>query len=120
MDFGYTISRDRQIDYDKLSRKIYEEVVKAEPSVVACISCGSCAATCTAGQYTDFSLRKFILMLRRGNNLEVSQHIDKCMLCGKCQLICPMGVNTRGLIYAIQSILENSEERINRYQNASI
>ncbi len=116
-DFGYTISCDRQIDFDKLSRSMYLEVKKAEPSVDACISCGTCAATCTAGQFTDFSLRKFILLLRRGDSLSVIQSIDKCMLCGKCQLVCPMGVNTRGLIYSIQVISRRIECRNRRVVN---
>jgi heterodisulfide reductase subunit C len=104
-DFGYRISRDRQIDYDSLSRAMYNELKKAEPSVEACISCGTCAATCTAAQFTDFSLRRYILLLRRGDSTEVIQNIDKCMLCGKCQLVCPMGVNTRAVIYTIQKIM---------------
>ena len=108
-DFGYTITRDRQVDYDKLSRTMYRELEKAEPSVAACISCGTCAATCTAAQFTDFSLRRYILLLRRGDVTDVLQNIDKCMLCGKCQLVCPMGVNTRGVIFSIQEISRRSE-----------
>jgi heterodisulfide reductase subunit C len=106
INFGYTISRDRQIDYDKLSRNIYNQLKLTEPSVDACINCGTCAATCSAAQFTDFSLRKFILLLRRGDTQEVVNNIDKCMLCGKCQLACPMGVNTRNLIYSVQQIIE--------------
>ncbi len=30
----------------------------------------------------------------------------KCMLCGKCQLVCPRGVNLRNLILAIHNALE--------------
>jgi heterodisulfide reductase subunit C len=106
-NFGYTINHDRQIDYDALPRHIYQELKKMEPSVNACISCGTCAATCSAGQFTDYSLRKYILLLRRGSDLEVVQNIDKCMLCGKCLLVCPMGVNTRNVIQSIQKIIKN-------------
>lgn len=112
-NFGYSIGRDRQIDYDKLSRMIYQKLKTDEPSVVTCISCGTCAATCTAAQFTDFSLRKYILLLRRGETLEVVQNIDKCMLCGKCQLACPMGVNTRGVIVSIQRIIGEMAEPSN-------
>lgn len=103
-NFGYTINQDRQIDYDSLSKDLYQKLKKAEPSVKACISCGTCAATCTAGQFTNFSLRKYIIMLRRGHYKEVVQNIDKCMLCGKCLLVCPMGVNTRNVILSIQKL----------------
>jgi len=107
-DFGYAMSRDRQIDFDSLSREIYKELSILEPSVNACISCGTCSATCSAAQYTNFSLRKYILLLRRGEHKEVAENIDKCMLCGKCQLACPMGVNTRNIVYSIQKILSKN------------
>jgi heterodisulfide reductase subunit C len=119
-DFGYTISRDRQIDYDSLSREIYKALSDMEPTVNACISCGTCAATCSAAQFTNFSLRRYILLLRRGEHKEVAENIDKCMLCGKCQLVCPMGVNTRNVIYNLQNILRNrvkSQEPSIKYQD---
>ena len=103
-DFGYSISRDRQIDYDLTSRHVYQKLREWEPTVNACISCGTCAATCSAAQFTSFSLRKFILLLRRGQNQEVFDNIDKCMLCGKCQMACPMGVNTRNVVLGIQHL----------------
>ena len=106
-NFGYTINRDRQIDYDALPKYIYQELKKMEPSVNACISCGTCAATCSASQYTDYSLRKYIILLRRGSDAEVIENIDKCMLCGKCLLVCPMGVNTRNVVQSIQKIIRN-------------
>jgi heterodisulfide reductase subunit C len=108
IDFGYTISRDRQIDYDALSRDFYNALIAKEPTVKACISCGTCAATCSAGQFTDYSLRRMILLVRRGDLSDVKTSVHKCMLCGKCQLACPMGVNTRNLIFSIQELLENA------------
>jgi heterodisulfide reductase subunit C len=102
IDFGYNIHRDRQIDYDSLSRDLLEKVQKAEPSIKACISCGTCAATCSAAQFTDFSLRKLILLTRRGYTKDMNNMVHKCMLCGKCQIICPMGVNTRNLVLTLQ------------------
>ena len=117
-NFGYTITRDRQIDFDKLPRDIYRELCQKEPSVKACISCGTCGATCSAAQFTDFSLRKYILLLRRGDHKEVAQNIDKCTFCGKCQLACPMGVNTRNVIHSIQQIITSNLITLN--ENAGI
>ena len=107
MEFGYTINHDRQINFDALSKDVYLKLKAREPSVVACISCGTCAATCSAAQFTDFSLRRYILLLRRGCTDEVEENIDKCMLCGKCQLVCPMRVNTRNVVLSIQEVLSN-------------
>lgn len=108
-NFGYAVNRDRQIDFDANSRAIHALVAKAEPTVNLCISCGSCAATCSAGHFTDFSLRKVILLLRRGETQNLDTEVQKCMLCGKCQLICPRNVNTRNLIIQISKALYNNK-----------
>lgn len=104
-DFGYKISKDRQVNFDENDKKLFREVALSEPSVYRCISCGTCSATCSAAQFTSYSLRKMILLLKRGEDREVISSVSKCMLCGKCQLACPMGVNTRNLILAIQNAI---------------
>ena len=60
------------------------------------MGCGSCSATCTAGPYSRMSLRKVILGLQRGQ--DVRPMLKGCMLCGKCTMVCPRGINTRQLI----------------------
>lgn len=102
INFGYSINHDRQLDYDALSRSMYNYIVSKEPSVKACISCGTCAATCSAAQFTNFSLRRMILLARRGEVKDLVKTSQSCMLCGKCQILCPMGVNTRNLLLTIQ------------------
>ncbi len=112
-NFGYTVTRDRQIDFDSNNQDICKIVAKAEPTLNLCISCGSCAATCTAGQFTDFSLRQVILLLRRGETKDLDKEVSKCMLCGKCQLVCPRNVNTRNLVIQIsKAMYENKMQRI--------
>ena len=108
MKFGYSIQRDNQIDFDKNDLSLYNEVKKKEPSILMCMSCGSCAATCSAAQYTEFSLRKIILQVARGEVTNMGNEIQKCMLCGKCHLACPRGVNTRNIILVIKTYLESS------------
>jgi heterodisulfide reductase subunit C len=111
-DFGYKISKDRQINFDQNKRQLFEEVASLEPSVYRCISCGTCSATCSAAQFTSYSLRKMILLLKRGEDTEVISSISKCMLCGKCQLACPMGVNTRNLILGIQNAVKKLSSNV--------
>jgi heterodisulfide reductase subunit C len=96
--FGFTISKGRQIDYDANDRQIADYIYKHEPSFRICIECGCCSATCTTGNFTRFSLRELQILLKRGENEPVRQQIKKCMLCGKCTLVCPRGVNTRNII----------------------
>jgi len=96
--FGFTILKERHINYDANDRSIAEYIESREPSFRLCIECGCCAATCTTGNYTRFSLRELQIFLRRGENNLVRDNIKKCMLCGKCMLVCPRGVNTRNVV----------------------
>ncbi len=93
--FGFTISKGRQIDYDSNDRRIAEYIFEKEPSFRLCIECGGCSATCTSGNFTGFSLREINILIKRGENDQVRQKLKKCMLCGKCILVCPRGVNTQ-------------------------
>ncbi len=96
--FGFTISKGRQIDYEANNRYVAEYINRFEPSFRICIECGCCSATCTTGNFTRFSLRELQILLKRGENEMVRGQIKKCMLCGKCTLACPRGVNTRNVI----------------------
>jgi heterodisulfide reductase subunit C len=105
-DFGYTLSKDRQIDFDKADRRIAAYVKEREPSFNICIGCGTCTATCSAGNFTEFNLRLLFAMVKRGQLADIRKEIAKCMLCGKCSLACPRGVNTRNVIIKINQALE--------------
>jgi heterodisulfide reductase subunit C len=106
IDFGYIIHEDRQIDYDKTEKKIRQYVRSFEPSFNICISCGACTATCSSGNYTDFNPRKIFTLIKRGEVEGLNNEIKKCMLCGKCFLVCPRGINTRNLILSIRKALD--------------
>ena len=106
--FGYTISKDRQIDFDANDRKVAGFISEVEPSIRLCIGCGSCTATCSAGHFTDFNIRRIHTLVQRGEVHQLKKEIMKCMLCGKCQLVCPRGVNLRNLILLIHTALEKT------------
>ncbi len=106
--FGYTISRDNQIDYDKVDRSMAAFIEKNEPTFRICIQCGSCAASCSAANFTRFSFRKLCLLIRRGLTDDVQKEVSKCMLCGKCRLVCPRGVNTRNIILNVHQALHKT------------
>ncbi len=108
-NFGYTLHSDRQIDFDATDKRLYDYVYAREPSINLCIFCGTCAAACTAAQFTELSLRRVSLLLRRGMNDIVKREVSRCMLCGKCQLVCPKGVNTRNVILNICKGIEHYE-----------
>lgn len=104
-EWGFSISKGRQIDFDKNDFSIAEFITQHEPSFRWCIGCGSCTATCSAARLTDFNPRKLNLLIQRGETKDLAQEISKCMLCGKCQLVCPRGVNTRNIIQNIKRAL---------------
>jgi heterodisulfide reductase subunit C len=105
-NFGYSISADRQIDYDRSDLRVARYLAATEPSFKYCFSCGTCSATCSAGLFTDFSLRELIGNIKRGEVRNLKTEAGKCMLCGKCQLACPRNVNTRNIILGIQRAVE--------------
>ncbi len=107
-DFGYTINKSQRIDLDRNSSLFFEELRKAEPSAAACIGCGSCTATCTAGRFTPLNLRRIQLLMARGEILRIRKELEKCMLCGKCLLVCPRGVNTRNVVLETLRILSEN------------
>src|SRR5512133_1887676 len=100
-DFGYTVIRQRTIDYDQFDGRLLNEILRMEPSFKVCLSCGGCTATCSAGDLVNFNVRRMNLLLRRGETLELESEI------GKCMLVCPRGINLRNVIMLIKkSILK--------------
>ena len=108
--FGFSISTGRQIDYDCNNRIIADFIFEREPSFRQCIECGGCSATCTTGNFTEFSLRELFILIKRGQTSDVSGKLKKCMLCGKCTLVCPRGVNTRNVITMAKKAFQKTDE----------
>lgn len=105
MDFGFTINVPRAICLDRMDPGIRERIIARERTMLLCIGCGSCTATCTAGQFVPFSLRQVQHLVRRGEYGAAKSALANCMLCGKCRMVCPRGVNTRAVVHAMLDIL---------------
>lgn len=99
--WGFSISGARVIDYDRNDHRPAEALSTEVPSSRLCIGCGGCTATCTAGAMTDFNIRKLQMLVKRGENKEAREQLHQCMLCGKCLLVCPRGVDTRRMILTL-------------------
>lgn len=109
-NFGFTISQPRSIN---VSDHIQDQLLRLEkrvPSFKRCINCGGCTATCTAGQFTQFNIRKIHSLYRWGEYKGLEEELQKCMLCGKCTLVCPRGVNLRDLIINLRKILSKQNK----------
>ena len=107
IDFGYRKNDSLTLDLDTESDNfdLYKKLLKEEPSAAVCISCGTCTATCSAGQFTDFNLRKIMLLCKRGDTQSLKSIIHRCMVCGKCQFACPKGLNTRHIVLILNKYL---------------
>ena len=102
INFGYTISKPRAIDMDRNNLRKSDEILREMPELQACIGCGSCTAVCTAGNLTSFNFRRVHTLIRRGEYQGAYEEMNKCMLCGKCRLVWPRGINTRGVAMLIK------------------
>lgn len=106
--WGYNISESRSIQYDKNDKRMAETIAREVPSSKLCIGCGGCTAGCTTGNLTDFNIRKIQMLMKRGEDKEAREQLSKCMLCGKCMLVCPRGVETRKMILAMINYMKNN------------
>lgn len=111
IDFGYGLTPSAALRIEQTDDPAFAELCRREPDVRKCMACGSCTASCTAGVFTEMSLRKIILSLQRGRSEEILPMLQRCMLCGKCLLVCPRGINTRHLILSIGKVYEREEHR---------
>lgn len=93
---------------DRNDLTVAERVLRLMPEMQSCIACGACTATCTAAGVTDFNIRRVQTLVRRGEYANAYDELNKCMLCGKCRLVCPRGINTRGMILLLKRELSES------------
>ena len=101
-EFGFGLKQSRQLDPDTYDGTLLNYVLDNEQSFITCIYCGSCTASCSAGNLIEFNVRKINLYLRRGQLDELAKEVEKCMFCGKCTLVCPRDINLRNTIMLIK------------------
>lgn len=105
-DFGFQISKPRSINLDKNDSGLRKQLEAAVPSYRLCIGCGGCTATCSAAQFTaTYNIRRIHHAFDMGQTDGLSAKLESCMLCGKCLLVCPRGVNLRQLVVAMRQLL---------------
>lgn len=107
IDWGYKSISERHIDLNKGDFRKSVAVFSEDERLRACIGCGGCSGSCTAAALTAFNFRKLHTLIRRGDYTNVLSEINKCMLCGKCTMICPRGINTRKVVLAIKKQFSN-------------
>lgn len=104
--FGFTISKSRETDWDKIDHHLTKRLLELEPSLLLCIGCGSCTGSCTSSTHSGFNIRKTHTRFRRGETVKLLAELEKCMFCGKCTMVCPRGVNIRNVIDQMTKLIE--------------
>lgn len=107
INFGYSLAKSGVIDLTQTDLSLQKQLLEKVPSYLRCIGCGGCSATCSARQHTDFSILKCNFLFRRGEYVTLREELNKCMLCGKCLLVCPRNVNTREMIIQLRILLNS-------------
>ncbi|MFZ5754811.1 MAG: 4Fe-4S dicluster domain-containing protein, partial [Bacillota bacterium] len=70
-----------------------------------CLACGMCSAACAFSDvHEEMDPRKFIRKVLLGMKEEVlnGQFIWNCSMCGRCTMLCPMGVDIAGIVRTIR------------------
>jgi heterodisulfide reductase subunit C len=73
-----------------------------------CLTCAMCAGTCPVAGVDDFDPRKMVRMVSLGlvDRLVQSRWPWICTMCGKCEEICPMGIEIADITRRIRSLRE--------------
>ena len=108
-DFGFSISKPQSIDTNDMDVGRLQALEAKVPSFKRCINCGACTATCSACQFGSFNIRRIHNLYRWDQRKGLEKELQQCMLCGKCTLVCPRGVNLRYLIIRLRKALADNK-----------
>ncbi len=93
----------------------------AEAEIYACSSCGLCIDACPMNvqkKNLKYSSVYFIRFLRRHNKRKITEIANKCLMCGKCAAICPVGVDSPAIRRAHRETLNNKTDYDYSYLNS--
>ena len=74
----------------------------------ACLTCAMCASACPVAGVDDYDPRKMVRMVSLGLVDQVAQSRWPwiCTMCGKCEQICPMGIDIADITRRLRSLRE--------------
>ncbi|MCL1821292.1 MAG: (Fe-S)-binding protein [Prolixibacteraceae bacterium] len=99
--WGYLPETSNLIEPDKNDKLSYLRIIETEPTLRACMFCGTCRATCSSG-VNGMNFMRIHLLLQRGESAKIKEIIPSCLLCSKCATVCPRGVNTRKVLFNLK------------------
>jgi heterodisulfide reductase subunit C len=76
-----------------------------------CLTCAMCASACPVAGVDDFDPRKMVRMVSLGmlDQAVRSRWPWICTMCGKCEQVCPMGIDIADITRRIRSLREGEK-----------
>ena len=76
-----------------------------------CMTCALCASACPVAGVDDFDPRKVVRMLSLGmaQELDASRWPWICTMCGRCEQVCPMGIDIADSMRSIRSLRDREQ-----------
>ena len=76
-----------------------------------CLTCAMCASACPVAGVDDFDPRKMVRMVSLG---QLDQAVQSrwpwiCTMCGKCEQVCPMGIDIADITRRIRSLRDSEK-----------
>lgn len=103
VNFGFAPMQVKIHNMDEADLSLCQWISQQDSTFNTCIACGCCTATCSAGNFTTFSFREMCHSIHRGEVKKAITESEKCMMCGKCTLVCPRDVNNRNILKLVRS-----------------
>lgn len=86
----------------------------SEVEVHSCSSCGMCIDTCQLNHSAGITtIQSAYLMKGIRNNDDITDIADNCLMCGRCDQICPVGIE----LYPIRMMQRRKEIAVHEYRN---
>ncbi|MGB3903881.1 MAG: (Fe-S)-binding protein [Anaerolineae bacterium] len=91
------MAKQRVLSLDEMDRELIKQIEPDWRKMMTCIQCGSCSASCPAGELMDYAPRELWRVMRLGMRDELinSRTFWLCTQCDACTVRCPRGIITR-------------------------
>ena len=76
-----------------------------------CVECGLCSSSCPASGIDGFDPRRLVRLVALGLEDKVVEARWPwiCTMCGKCEHVCPMGIDIPGVVRGIRSLRDREK-----------
>ncbi len=76
-----------------------------------CVTCGICSSSCPVSGIDGFDPRKVVRMISLGFKEDIieSRWPWVCTMCGKCEHVCPMGIDIPGIVRNVRGLRDREK-----------